>query len=210
MDIYTITKKIPSPYFDYQKLKWAITGQTHERRFIGQLIKKGHIIRIKKGLYIWGEHVNTTPLAKEILANLIYGPSYISLEYALALHGIIPERVVTVTSVTVKTTKVFTTPVGTFNYDHLHKKCYPQGISLRFSSSGHSFLLADPEKSLLDTIALRFKRGDLSTDIHIILQEDLRIDLVAFDNINMDRLIKYSANYPHSMIKEFIKKVKNG
>jgi len=73
---------------------------TRPRDKISDLLKKGTIIRVKKGLYVFGEDNRKKPYSKEILANLIYGPSYISLDYALQYHGLIPERVEAVTSVT--------------------------------------------------------------------------------------------------------------
>ena len=56
---------------------------------------------MKKGLYVFGENNRQRPYSREILANLMYGPSYISLEYALQHYGLIPERVEALTSVTV-------------------------------------------------------------------------------------------------------------
>ncbi len=73
---------------------------------------------------------------RKVLANLIYGPSYISLEYALQYWGLIPERVETVTSITGKRNKFFTTPLGNFSYRYLHKSKFIQGVLLvksRFS-----------------------------------------------------------------------------
>jgi predicted transcriptional regulator of viral defense system len=79
-------------------------------------MRKGVVVRVKKGLYIFGDEYRIRPFSRESLANLIYGPSIISLESALSFHGLIPERVATVTSVTPKRSKRFTTPVGCFVY----------------------------------------------------------------------------------------------
>ncbi len=78
MDIIELKKSITAKYFDFQNLKAAIVDQSNERRFIGRLIKKGYIIRVKKGLYVWGEQLVSGGYSKKILANLIYGPSYYS------------------------------------------------------------------------------------------------------------------------------------
>ncbi|MCK5404298.1 MAG: hypothetical protein KAI75_03675, partial [Desulfobulbaceae bacterium] len=69
MNIIELKKGITAKYFDFQNLKAAIVGQTNERRFIGQLIKKGYIVRVKKGLYVWGEQLDFEGYSKEILAN---------------------------------------------------------------------------------------------------------------------------------------------
>ena len=57
---------------------------------------------------------NDTPISTEILANLIYGPSSISLDYALYYYGLIPEHVRVVTSITPQRNKIFNTPIGQF------------------------------------------------------------------------------------------------
>jgi hypothetical protein len=56
-------------------------------------LRKGAIIRVKRRLYIFGEDYRRRPFSRKMPANLIDGPTYISLEYALHYFGLIPERV---------------------------------------------------------------------------------------------------------------------
>ena len=210
MDIVELKKRIPAKYFDYQSLTAAIVGQANERRFIGQLIKKGHIVRIKKGLYVWGEHLDFSGYSKEILANLIYGPSYISLESALSFYGLIPERVETVTSVTFKKNKIFKTPVGSFEYAHLYKGAYAAGVNFHVINNAETYLIASPEKALLDYIALRVKQIDSDIYLSQLLNEDIRIDQDEFENLKTNLLIQYGAFYRSGVIQKFIKKVTDG
>ena len=58
-------------------------------------VKAGRLFKIINGLY---ETNPNTP--GYLLAGSIYGPSYISFEYALAYYGLIPERVSTITCAT--------------------------------------------------------------------------------------------------------------
>ena len=83
-------------------------------------MQSGAIIRVKKGLYIFGEDYRRSPIHRALLANLLFGPSYVSGEYALSHYSFIPEKVTTVTSMTVKRKKIFNTPAGVFSYDHIH------------------------------------------------------------------------------------------
>ena len=83
MDIFD-GSPILSEEFDYQALLAALNGYARPRDRITELIRKGEIIRVKKGIYVPGAKRRRRPFSREVLANLIYGPSYISLEYALA------------------------------------------------------------------------------------------------------------------------------
>ena len=102
--------------FDYQALMSALSQYASPRDKVTALLRSGVIIRIKKGLYIFGRDYRREPFCRELLANLIYGPSYVSLEYALSYYGMIPERVETITSITSGRARSFVTPVGQFTY----------------------------------------------------------------------------------------------
>ena len=88
----SLRKVIPWEEFDYQALLGALQDYAHPRDKISDLLVKGVIIRVKKGQYIFGDSYRNKPYSREILANLIYGPSCVSLEYALHSHGLTPER----------------------------------------------------------------------------------------------------------------------
>lgn len=201
MDVLELHKRIPTKHFDYQRLMAATQELSHARRFLGLLMKRGHVIRIKKGLYVWGQDVDPAPFSNEILANLIYGPSYVSLEYALSFYGLIPERVATVTSVTFKKTKTFATPVGQFSYEHINQEAYAAGIRLQIEGR-QSFLIATPEKALLDMIALR--------GVSDSLLEDLRIEPEEFARLDVSALQTLGANYKSRTVKAFIKGLHRG
>ena len=196
-----------SPYLDFQKLKVALGDDSHPRRSIGLMVKRGEITRIKKGLYVWGEKSNQ-PFSREVLSNLIYGPSYVSLEYALFFHGLIPERVEVITAVATKKKKEFETPVGLFTYEHLNIEAYPWGISLVEIDQGITCMIASPEKALLDTISLRIKSGVEVSDLKNFLFHDLRIDPGQFSELDSKKLIDLSSQYKNKSIKVFAQYIK--
>ena len=101
-NILTLIKKTPYGEFDYIFLSDILYSYKKPRNIISRLIRNNDIIRVKKGLYVFGKDSLGPAYSKEILANMIYGPSYISLEFALSYYGLIPERVDTVTSITNK------------------------------------------------------------------------------------------------------------
>ena len=144
---------------------------------IHDMKKAGIIIGVKKGLYVLSPPYAREPVVKETLANLIYGPSYISLEDALSYLGLIPERVETVTSVTSSRDKEFQTPLGRFTYRYLNPTKYALEINLVWIDKQHPVLMATAEKALADYVVLN-KIRNLATpkDARIFLEEDLRID----------------------------------
>jgi len=131
--IAQMRRNIGGEVFDYQVLVDALAGYRKPRDRITKLLASGAIVRVKKGLYCFGEAFRKEPLSREYLANLIYGPSYVSLEYALSHHGLIPERVETVTSVTTRRSRDFDTPFGAFSYRMLNGPRYAVGAILEIS-----------------------------------------------------------------------------
>lgn len=182
---------------DYQFLTAALQNYLRPRDKISAWLKSGDLIRVKKGLYVFGEHIAQTPFSQEILANLIYGPSAISLSYALAFHGLIPERTPTVTCITHKRYKAFTTPIGNFIYYYLTPSKYPIGIELRLTASKRQFLIASPEKALCDQIFIIDKNLPLNdlASIETYLFSDLRIDEQALQNLSSIKLYAIARVY---------------
>lgn len=78
-------------------------------------MQKGVLVKIRRGLYTINLPFKEPPDTFE-LAEIIYGPSYISMESALSYHGWIPEAVYTITSATTRRKKLFKTPLGVFAF----------------------------------------------------------------------------------------------
>lgn len=186
------------PEIDYQALMAQLPPNSHPRRKIKELENKGYLIRLKKGLYVLSEELVGKPYAIEIIANLIYGPSYLSLEYALSYYHLIPERVELITSVTIQKNKTFNTPLGNFNYQHLSPHLYPLGVSLQQINDDRTFIIASPEKAIMDLFTLKFSNADRpqKRDVITALESDLRIDLDALKKkINKNHLREMQDSY---------------
>ncbi len=196
-----IRHKIPYDEFDYQTLLHALSDYKRPRDRITKLLHQGTIIRVKKGLYVFGDNERKGPVHKEVLANLIYGPSYVSREYALHYHGLIPERVESVTSVTINRSREFTTPVGRFTYRTIPLPAFRSGAAGVEFGKDRSFLMAVPEKALVDKVYA--DRVPLTTQksIQAYLFEDLRIDPEAILAMNLDRLESYALRYQSRKIR---------
>jgi predicted transcriptional regulator of viral defense system len=169
---------------------------------ISGMLAKGDIVRVKKGLYILGESLRRRPFCRELLANLIYGPSYVSLEYALHYHGLTPERVETVTSVTCGRSRTFDSPVGTFSYRMITMEAFRTGMDRVELDDGRSFLIAIPEKALADRIVADRGAG-ISTqkELHDYLQSSLRIDPAGLSQLNPDKLAEIAQHYRSRRVK---------
>ncbi len=203
--ITDIQQKIGRDIFDYQALLDALSGYSKPRDRITRLLAAGAIVRVKKGLYCFGESVRRGPVIREHLANLIYGPSYISLDYALAYHGLIPERVERITSVTTRRSREFTTPFGVFSYRMLSVTRYASGAVIG-EAAGTPFLIATPEKALADKVWTdkRFS-GRRVSDYRGYLLEDLRIDEEALRGLDGSRLKQAAGAYASPKISNLVR-----
>lgn len=70
----------------------------------------------KKGVYILEPKFSDKSISELLVANVLYGQSYLSMESALWFYRLIPEAVFNHTSITTKHSRSFTTPFGTFRY----------------------------------------------------------------------------------------------
>lgn len=191
-----IRERIEAEIFDYQTLTSALQELSFPRDKITDLIKKGIIVRIKKGLYIFGDRYRRHPYSRELLANLIYGPSYVSLEYALSYYGFIPERSEALTSVTIGRSRKFTTPAGLFIYRQIPIPAYQTGSTRVEGDNGQAFMIASPEKALADKIVSN-RGAPLSSQREILqyLVEDLRIDFSIIRSLSFERIDEYAGLY---------------
>ena len=184
--IEELRKKVAGEEFDYQVLMDVLRGYEHPRDKITALLRQGIIIRVKKGIYIFGERYSRGPFSREVLANMIYGPSYVSLDYALHYYGLIPERVEAVTSVTCGRGRRFSTPVGLFIYRMIHLRAYQVGIDQVEIEGDRPFLIATPEKALADKI-----HDDRGTGIRT--QEEMKDYLLKNLRVDPESLAKLDA-----------------
>jgi hypothetical protein len=166
--------------FDYHLLLHALRDYRKPRDKIRGLIKNRDIVRVKKGLYVLGREYDK-PYSRFVLANLIYGPSYITGQTALAFWNMIPERVEMIISMTAKRKKRFDTPVGSFSYWHCPQKAFPAGIRLEDAGDQKKFFIASPEKALCDITAMQ---------IHISTKTQIRefLMLLRLDDRGVNKL----------------------
>lgn len=190
--------KLPKYPFDYLLLTDLLKGYSYPRNKINSLLKKGIIIRVKKGLYLLSPEFGGVA-DQYMLANLIYGPSYISLDSALSFWSLIPERVETITSISNKRNKYFKTPVGNFSYQYSNDKIFYKGITIQ-ENSNSGYLIASKEKALCDKI-VSMKEIETINDMDTYLKDDLRIDFNELSGLDMDLLSDIANVYSSNSVE---------
>jgi hypothetical protein len=199
--------------FDYPALMAALSEYANPRDRVTTLLRRGDIIRVKKGLYVLGDDLRRRPYSRELLANLIHGPSFVSLDSALSFHGLIPERVAAMTSVTTKRPKVFTTPLGSFIYRQATRDCFYLGMD-RIEQGDVAFLIATPERALADKI--RDDRGlqlRSQTAAEQYLREDLRIDPSDLEQLDpgfLEHLAEASRSRKIAICARLVRRLRGG
>ena len=192
-------------------MAWLLKEYNKPNEKIRHLIKEGLLEPVKRGLYIAGPKISSSRPDPFLIANHILGPSYVSLESALSFHGLIPEQVYEITSVTTKATRKFATPLGIYSYTRLPLPYYSYGIRSVEAGMQQRFLIASPEKALFDKIItttgveFRSRRSVLS-----YMENDLRIEMDALKNLDIESMENWVSTSPKkdslSMLTETIRK----
>lgn len=171
---------------------------------IALLTKKGYIIPLKKGIYATSAFVekNDKRLYLEYVANILRYPSYLSLEYALSLYGLIPEGVYTLTSITVKSGRTFKNALGAFIYKSIAPGLFPGFGEKEFLDK--KIKIAGKAKALFDFLYLKKlinPKNEIAFDLRINWDNFTNEDLIEFEGhvgrsgiIKMEKLLKVIKN----------------
>lgn len=176
---------------DTSLLLHEMAGYASPKARLTRLVQSGQLIRLRRGLYIEGG----SPISPYVLAAALYGPSYISFETALAHHGLIPERVQTVTSAVYNKnrSKVHHTPRGSFSYQGIPVAAFPHE-TVREEDQGQGYLIATAEKALCDLLYKTVPQKGLAGLAALIL-EDWRIDADSLNALNPQTILFLSPLY---------------
>lgn len=176
---------------DYAVLRSLFSDYRSPRNKIAHLEQTGKIIRLKRGMYVVSPKISKQLLSVELVANHIYGPSYVSMESALRYYSLIPEKVHTIRSMTANRSRIFENPVGHFKYITVSDSYYSIGINQQSVENKYTFLIATPEKALCDMItATPQLRIQSEKALITYLEEDLRFEMSGLDHMNADIIRK--------------------
>lgn len=184
-------------------VKNNLVNYSNKNNKISRDVKNGKLIKITRGLY------ETDPnTAGYLLASSIYGPSYLSFDFALYYYGLIPEKVLVYTNATYnkKKKKQYDTPFGTYLYRDVPKDVYPIGINL-VEEGGYLYQIATPEKALCDKLYTLSSAKNMS-GLENLLFNDLRIDIEELKKLNLQDIEELSKMYHSTNVKLLYKYVR--
>lgn len=141
------------PVFPSALLLAGDVSSAQMRLQLSRWVKAGRLLQLRRGLYSLAPTWRKVEPHPFLVANRLQRGSYVSLQSALALHGIIPEHVPVVTSVGPGRPETVHNPLGAFQFNHLSSKLI-FGYSRMEVAAGQFAFVASPEKALLDLIHL--------------------------------------------------------
>jgi len=176
------------PYFTLDQLNTFVKNKNTARVYVSRWMKSGKIISIKRWYYISSKKNQEINIRGDynnyiefLATNIIYTPSYISLEYILFKNNIITENIYNITLVTTKKTKKVSNSFLNLNYKSIKKDLF---WWYKLIKRGELFFYeAEIEKALLDYFW--FKK-DIVWDNNYF--EELRLNL---DTIDFEKLYEY-------------------
>ena len=164
---------------------------------LSRMVRHGECFPITKGLYEMDRNV-----PGYLLAGSIYGPSYISFEYALGFYGLLPEAVYTITCATFekKKKKKYETVFGTFTYRDVPSAAFP--LELRLMQEGNYFYrIASPEKALCDKL-YTMPPASNTKELAVMLSDDLRIEELEIRKLDIVKIEMLSQRYHSTNVKK--------
>lgn len=150
----------PAPWVETQDVGvWSDKSLRHIQIRLAQWVREGKLQQLRRGKYLLPEAYRRHQPSNYALSNMLYRPSYVSMESALSFYGLIPESVPAMQNITTQLTKKWDTPVGSFTYHHMKQERF-FGYELVPFSTAESFYCATPEKALADLFYM--KKGNWS------------------------------------------------
>jgi len=186
--IFNFVKKLP--YFTIDDIYPVEKNKTYLIVFLSRYTKSGKIIRLKKGVYTTREYIEEIqkkdiyPYYLEFISNILYPPSYLSLEYVLSEYNIITEFSSNFTLITTNKTNYFSNKLGNFFYHTIKKELF-SGFNI-YKEGSFTILKASRPKALFDFL---YFRKNFLHNIETI--EELRLNLNNITKKDMKVLEKF-------------------
>jgi predicted transcriptional regulator of viral defense system len=183
-------------FFDLASVVQLVGGRRESIRMqLYRWCKTGKLRQVRRGMYAFSKNYGRVEVNPAELANHLYAPSYISTHWALGYWGLIPERVVTYTSVTPRAPANFINDFGTFKYRHIKPSGF-FGYSAQQIAGGKIYL-ADAEKALIDLWHLDKGLWDRDRMSAMRFQN--------FESVGVDKLQSYATRFKSPRISAAVR-----
>lgn len=165
---------------------------------------KGVLIRINRGIYETDRTVNPCLLASSILS-----PSYLSFDWALSHYGLIPEKVVAITSASLRLrkNKTFQNDFGRYEYRDIPSSAFSEGLTY-LEEGDYIVRIATKEKAVCDSLS-KWRVVHSINELKVLLFDDKRIDKEEFASCDFVLMARLAALYQKTnldLLRKLIRK----
>ena len=162
--------------------------------------ESGIIFRLTRGIYETDKKTDPCLLASSILS-----PSYLSFDWALAYYGLIPERVVAITSASlnVRKNKTFINYFGRYEYSDIPSRVFSEGLTY-LENGDYIVKIATKEKAICDSLS-KWRVVRNINDLKELLFVDKRIDEEEFANCDFKLMLRLASLYNKTNLDLLIK-----
>jgi len=157
------------------------------RRQVNFWLKKGYLIKLKKGIYVYSQKISDKTVNPFFVSNYLINPSYISCETALFYHKLIPEKISSFTAVTTRKTSEFINELGIFKYRNIKEDLFYGFYNIK--EDDVSFFMAYPEKAIIDYF---YFRKELDKNFNYF--DEFRFQNL--ETIDIKKLLQLSEKFP--------------
>ena len=174
-----------------------------KKLLVHRALKHGEVLRLKPGLYCLAPEYRKSDAHPFVVAAVLHSPSHVSLESALAYHGLIPEAVYTVSSVTSLRSRVFDTPLGRFSFQRVPAVNPRAGVEAIEVARDSWAFVATPPRAIADLIYLR-KNVYWESDGLAFLTESMRIEEEDLAEITTEEFEEVLAGMRNKRVRTYL------
>lgn len=198
----------PGGIFDETVVRNLLDDRSEAARkvLVHRAVAAGEIIRLKPGLFLLAPAFRRTDPHPFVIAAVLHSPSHVSLESALAHHGLIPEAVYQVASVTSSRSRVFETPVGVFSFLRVPADDPRAGVRAHKIDERSWVFVAGPLRAIADIVYTR-KPVSWERDGPSFLTESLRIEREDLQRMSFESLDEICGSLRDRRTVQYLRKL---
>ena len=200
----------PGGLFDESVVRNLFPGLSvgAKKLLVHRAVKQREVLRLKPGCYCLAPDYRKSHPHPFVVAAVLHSPSHISLESALSYHGLIPEAVQLVSSVTLQRSRSFKTPLGYFSFHRVPVSNPGAGIkAITVDRNGWAFV-ATPLRAIADLIYLR-KEVQWEPNGPGFLMESMRIEEEDLRGIPMDGFAEVFESMKSKRVRTYLSRFRN-